>query len=143
MKSSIYYPSMPVAHTILHLSRFVCGLITDIFLVWQLVDRTLELLLVFRPDLVWFFDSYQNFFLLSLITSANTPFTWLPLEEEFIRLTSCRHHIPLHLLLLEKWSSCLFLISTAKCIFRYPFLMCYFIPCPFSTVSYLNLDWLI
>src|SRR6476646_3450915 len=100
-----------------HLLRFVCCLITDIFLALQLVGLTLELLLVLIPGLIWFLDRYLKFLLLSYIPSANAPFTLLFAEalstNFFSILPSCTSS-----LVTSKEIIFLFLMFTATCIFR-------------------------
>ena len=76
-KDSFYYPPVPIAHATFRSFEIFLLSCYRYILAWQLVDLTLELLLVFIPGLIWFFDWYLKFLLLSYIPSANAPFTLL------------------------------------------------------------------
>jgi hypothetical protein len=118
-----------------HLLKAVCFLIADIFLALQLVDLTLELLLVFIPGLIWFFDRYRKFLLLSYIPSPNAPFTLLFSESLstsfFSILPSCTSS-------LVTSTEILILVIDCYMYLQITFSNMPFVPHPFSSISYFN-----
>ena len=105
-KDSFYYPPVPIAHATFRSFEIFLLSCYRYILAWQLVDLTLELLLVFIPGLIWFFDRYLNSYYCHTYHLLTPPLHYYFQKHYLLTCLTSYHHVPLHLLPQEKWFSC-------------------------------------